>query len=438
MLSMPIASLETYVHSMIDINPLLEADYTESYLEFEELPEDDADKSPQPEEASERTYERYDMSFDGRKAFDFDRLNNDCSETETLQSHLRVQLREFSYSKSQYEAVLTLIDEIDKDGYFAGNLYALCSERHIDKEEAERLLADIQTLSPRGVGARNLAECLMLQLSDGDPYKEIIGKIFGQGMEDFAQNRSTRLQKEFGLSHQDLIAIKETIRVLDPRPGSAFSQQNHTTYVIPDIAIAQRGNGFAVEVTGEISQTTVLNKEYMDMLENKKGPAEALEWLASKSEEAQSVLRNISQRKQTLYRFGLFLIESQYEFFRFGEARVKPLTMQQAADVLGIHVSTISRTVQDKHVLTPWGTYPLKFFFCSSIGCVKSERKSAMSSLAIKSRIKDIVAAENKQKPLSDAALTALLNDEGIDIKRRTVAKYREALGIGTQSQRRW
>ena len=133
----------------------------------------------------------------------------------------------------------------------------------------------------------------------------------------------------------------------------------------------------------------------------------------------------------------MYLVEAQYDFFVGGDARMRPLTMQQAADALGVHVSTVSRTVQDKHILTPWGVFPLKHFFSSSVSCSAEERRRALSSLAIKDRIKDLVAQEDRRKPLSDATITAILNGEGVDIKRRTVAKYREALGIGRQSQRR-
>ena len=160
---------------------------------------------------------------------------------------------------------------------------------------------------------------------------------------------------------------------------------------------------------------------------------EAREWLHEKRAEADAALANIDQRRQTLHRFGVYLAEVQYDFFMGGEARMRPLTMQQAADALGVHVSTISRTVQDKYALTPWGVFPLKHFFSSSVACTAEERRHALSSLAIK----DLVAQEDRRTPLSDATITAILNGEGVDIKRRTVAKYREALGIGRQSQRR-
>ena len=254
---------------------------------------------------------------------------------------------------------------------------------------------------------------------------------------DLAENRTTKLTRTYHLTVDDLSAIRECICALDPRPGSSFSQRKSTVYVVPDLTIVRDGAGFAVRVTGELSETVVINRTYDRMAEQGRMDAEAREWLEQKRAEADAVLANIDQRRQTLHRFGVYLAEVQYDFFTGGEARMRPLTMQQAADALGVHVSTISRTVQDKHVLTPWGVYPLKHFFSSSVACSAEERRHALSSLAIKDRIKDLVAGEDRRKPLSDATITTILNGEGVDIKRRTVAKYREALGIGRQSQRR-
>lgn len=207
-------------------------------------------------------------------------------------------------------------------------------------------------------------------------------------------------------------------------------------YIIPDLVVERRGQGFAVRVVGEFAERLVRHSEYEQLVADS-GDAEAQRWLESKRTEANQALASVSQRKRTLFRFGSFLLEAQYDFFCRGEAALRPLTMQQVADSLGVHVSTVSRIVQDKFILTPWGTYPLKFFFDTALSCVNGLSAASMSSRAIKERIKELVAAENVRTPLSDAALTAALNSEGIDIKRRTVAKYREALGIPRQSQRR-
>lgn len=172
---------------------------------------------------------------------------------------------------------------------------------------------------------------------------------------------------------------------------------------------------------------------------------EAAAYLSEKREEADSFLRNLEQRRQTLQRFGVFLVERQFKFFLTGGSALSPLTMQQAADALDIHVSTVSRAVQGKYIQTPWGTFPLKMFFTramprvsSGMGLGAQATTGAVSSFEIKQMIKDLIAAEDKSHPLSDAKICAALNEKGIEIKRRTVAKYRESLGIEAQSRRRW
>lgn len=437
-LSLPITRLDAYVRDLVERNPLLDFDYDHASLSFEEIPEEDDDRaSGSADEDAESAYARpASIAWDAH-GFDLARLRDECSETETLQSHLRMQLTGACASERDRLVLDALIENIDDDGYFSGSMPAVCAEAGCSTDDGQRLLALVQTLTPRGVGARDLAECLMLQLDDDVPYAPVIRAMLQNSLEDLAENRTTKLTRAYHVSVDDLSAIRDIICTLDPRPGSSFSQRKGTVYVVPDVTIMPDGTGFSVRVTGQLSETLVLNGTYDRMAAQGRMDGEAREWLGQKRAEADAALANIDQRRQTLHRFGVYLAEAQYDFFIGGDARMRPLTMQQAADALGVHVSTISRTVQDKHVLTPWGVYPLKHFFSSSVACSAEERRHALSSLAIKDRIKDLVAQEDRRKPLSDATITTILNGEGVDIKRRTVAKYREALGIGRQSQRR-
>lgn len=437
-LSLPVARLDAYVRDLVERNPLLDFDYDHGSLSFEELPDEDGDASADAETAAEGfdTRPPSAIAWDAR-GFDLARLRDECSQTETLHSHVRMQLTGARVGEEDRALLDALIENIDDDGYFSGSMHALCAEAGRSIEDGQRLLELVQQLSPRGVGARDLAECLALQIDDGLPYADVIRDMLRTGLDDLAENRTTKLMRAYHLTIDDLAAIREVICTLDPRPGSSFSQRKGTVYVIPDITIRRDGTAFSVQVTGELSETLVLNGAYDRMAQRGGMDDEAREWLHEKRAEADAALANIDQRRQTLHRFGVFLDEVQYDFFMGGEARMRPLTMQQAADALGVHVSTISRTVQDKYALTPWGVFPLKHFFSSSVACSAEERRHALSSLAIKDRIKDLVAQEDRRTPLSDATITAILNGEGVDIKRRTVAKYREALGIGRQSQRR-
>lgn len=436
-LALPVTRLDAYVRDLAERNPLLDFDYDHASLSFEEIPDEDERASDNDGDDVESAYARpSSIAWDAR-GFDLARLRDECSETETLQSHLRMQLTGACIGERDRLVLDILIENIDDDGYFSGSMPAVCAETGCSAEDGQRMLSLVQTLTPRGVGARDLAECLMLQLDDDAPYASVIRAMLQNSLEDLAENRTTKLTRAYHVSVDDLSAIRDVICTLDPRPGSSFSQRKETVYVVPDVTIMPDGTGFSVRVTGELSETLVLNGAYDRMAEQGLMDGEARAWLGQKRAEADAALANIDQRRQTLHRFGVYLAEVQYDFFVGGDARMRPLTMQQAADALGVHVSTISRTVQDKHVLTPWGVYPLKHFFSSSVACSAEERRHALSSLAIKDRIKDLVAQEDRRKPLSDATITTILNGEGVDIKRRTVAKYREALGIGRQSQRR-
>lgn len=438
-LALPSARLDTYVASLVEQNPLLEYDYSQAALRFEEFPDENETSDEDGSDASEVQVagQRLPASLGEHRAFDLERLRDERSETESLHAHLRLQVPAAEFCGSRGKLLDSIIESIDDDGYFTGSLSMLCAEAGCEPDEGEELLQFVQRLSPRGVGARDLSECLMLQLNEDTCYAEKIRAILETGLSDLAENRTTRLLRAYRLTLDDLAAIRETICTLDPRPGASFSQRKDTAYVIPDIVIRRRDSGFAVSVTGELAETVVLNETYCALAADISLDHDTVRWIETKRSEADAVLASISQRKQTLHRFGTYLVEAQYDFFRGGESRIRPLTMQQAADALGVHVSTISRTVQDKYALTPWGVFPLKHFFSTAVACASEERRSALSSLAVKSRIQDLVAHEDLRTPLSDASITAILNGEGIDIKRRTVAKYREALGIGKQSQRR-
>ena len=431
-LSLPVTELTAYICSVVERNPLLDLDSDGFTVGFEDLPLDPREKDEWSASAWDARLPR--RSVRQSDGFDLERLRDDCSQTETLACHLHMQLDGMAATEVDRVLVDAIIDCLDEDGYFDGSLPALCDEADLTLEEGERALRFVQTLLPRGVGARDLQECLLLQVDNGMPDAHIIRRIISDSLEDLAGNRTTKLMRTYRLSLDELARVRKAIVNLNPRPGAAFSQRKDTVYVIPDLIVERRGPSFSVRVTGEIAEKLIRRDEY-EHLVAERGDDEARAWLAQKRAEADMALSNVTQRKRTLFRFGMYLVDVQYGFFCDGRAAMRPLTMQQAADELDVHVSTISRIVQDKHILTPWGVYPLKQFFSTGLPCTGGG--GGLSSVVIKERIRALIDAEDARTPLSDAAVTEQLNQEGIDIKRRTVAKYREALGIPCQSQRR-
>lgn len=432
-LALPITELSAYVQALVERNPLLDFDSDGFTVALDDVLQDDSERDEWV--SSDGDFRPRLRMRQQEGGFDMGRVRDECSQTETLACHLRTQLDGAAASDVPRPLIHAIIDCLNDDGYFDGSLPALCAELGCDGEVGERALAYVQGLTPRGVGARTLGECLLLQLDDGMPGAAVARLMIKESLEDLADNRTTKLMRTYHVNLDELAQIRGLIAGLDPRPGSSFSQRKDTVYVIPDLVVERRGSSFAVRVAGELAERLVRHDEYEAWVQAS-GDADARAWLAEKRAEADTTLANVAQRKHTLFRFGMYLLEVQYGFFRHGQAAMRPLTMQQVADGLGLHVSTVSRIVADKHILTPWGTYPLKHFFSTALPATGAGG-SALSSLAIKERIKELVTGEDARRPLSDATITEMLNAEGVDIKRRTVAKYREALGIPRQSQRR-
>ncbi len=437
-LELPVDSLDEYLNAMVEQNPFLALDYCDK--SFEEAAASCEQLSDEVEDGyfgeTQRLETRTPKSRDS--GFDFARAVDERVEYETLSMHLRLQRDRFCYDESMKLISNAVIEALDDDGYFCGDVGKICSIQNCSRASVEKALRDIQTLSPHGVGAHNVKECLGIQIAlSGHRCREVFLKALDQGLFEIAVGRGGLREKDCGLSKDEIDAFRDLVKTLDPRPGSQFSHAYKTDYLIPDLIIKSRHHDFVVEVSGQSRFSLHIDDEYASMLEDRNVDSASHAWLSNRYAEAQSILKNLDKRSVTLYRFGLFLVDAQYEFFRFGNSRLRPLSMKEAADALGVHESTISRTVRNKHVLTPWGIVPLKHFFSGALMCETGAKQGALSSWAVKERIRLMVAQEDEAKPLSDGQIMEALNAEGVTIKRRTVAKYRESIGIANQARRR-
>lgn len=372
--------------------------------------------------------------------WDFSRIEDDCCETETLQEYLHLQASDLHLDPERSRIMDAVIESISEDGYFDADIASVAFELGVDEPQVSEALACVQRMQPAGVGARNLAECLLLQVEDG-PYASATRRMISGHLEDLAHNRLSRLSRSLGVSTDEVAAIKRTIMAMNPRPGASFYQRATARYVVPDIIVKRENGEFSIEVVGAGQPCLTLSDEYVDLLADDTLMKEARDYLTQKRTEAENVLRNLDQRRRTLQLFSVFLMDYQRQYFVSEGRHLAPMTMQQAADALGVHVSTISRAVQDKYIQTPWGTFPLKDFFTRALpqgGDGASGAEEDISSFEIKRMIKELIAEEAADHPLSDAKITEVLNGRGIAIKRRTVAKYRSAMGIAGQSERRW
>ncbi|WP_342042441.1 RNA polymerase factor sigma-54 [Bacillus sp. OTU2372] len=351
----------------------------------------------------------------------------------SLEEHLISQLKITHLTTEQMKVIRHLIKNLDENGYFVGDLTEISLKLQVDHEIVEDSLAIIQTLEPAGIGARDLQECLLMQSYYKNPNNDLAQTILSKYFILFAEKKWKPIAKELGISMKDLQDVFDEIQQLNPKPG-ALLRNEPTTYIIPDAIIEQTNEGLTVRMVDESLPRISFNQPYYQKFHNQN--QQVSRFLQDKVQDYQWILKSIEQRKETLTRVVGKIVEKQPAFFQKGSQYLVPMTMKEIASELDIHESTVSRAVREKYVQTPIGTYPLKTFFTSTIQTLTDEEST--SSTQVKNEIHSLVAQENKQKPLSDQDMVEQLKlQKGILVSRRTVAKYREQLGIPSSSKRK-
>lgn len=370
----------------------------------------------------------------------------------SLQDHLREQLRGMRLSPTDAAAVEVLIDSLNEDGYLDGTLEEIAQRLAPGLEEADPdawddLLSQLrcglkwlQSLEPTGVGAADLSDCLILQLRT-QPRSEaqvIAILICKQHLELLARRDVKKLMAATGADEELLRQAQALIVALEPKPGRPFTRAE-ANIITPDVIVQKSGRGWKVVLNPDVMPKLRINDLYAQALKQHRGARGSGgdgsgQALASRLQEARWFVKNIQQRFDTILRVSSAIVERQKNFFTHGEIAMKPLVLREIADELGLHESTISRVTTAKYMATPFGTFELKYFFGSSLN---TEAGGNASSTAVRALIKQLVAAEDASKPLSDNQLSQMLEEQGIQVARRTVAKYREALRIAPANLRR-
>ncbi len=368
----------------------------------------------------------------------------------TLQEHLRQQLLGTRLSDEDMAAVDMLIESLNEDGYLADTLEEIAASLLPDEPDEDtrdelmsRLrcaLGWLQSLEPVGVGARNLSECLLLQLRGlpGEPAREVAMAICREHLELLARRDFKKLMAATGADEALLKDAQSLIVSLEPKPGRAFTRAE-ANIIIPDVIVQKSGRGWKVVLNPDVMPKLRINDYYAQALRSSRGArgstaSEGHANLNARLQEARWFVKNIMQRFDTILRVSQAIVDRQKNFFTHGEIAMKPLVLREIADELGLHESTISRVTTAKYMNTPFGTFELKYFFGSSLN---TEAGGNASSTAVRALIKQLVAAEDPKKPLSDSALSSMLEEQGIQVARRTVAKYREALKIAPANLRK-
>jgi RNA polymerase sigma-54 factor len=355
---------------------------------------------------------------------------------QTLAESLEWQLLLVAHDEEDKTLGKVIIGNLDENGYLTDTPENIARFQGISLERAEKMLSIIQGFEPVGVGARDLRECLLLQLENriGELAQKAY-RVVHDHFEDMEKKRYPVITRNLDCSNEQLKEILEYIATLEPKPGRSFESEG-TKYITPDVSVRFIDGDYVVVLNDEPVPRLRISSYYRRLMKDKSvlNGKETKKFLENKIQSALWLIKNIEQRRKTIFRVTEAIFRIQRDFLDTGISALKPLTLKQVADIIGMHESTVSRVTTHKYVQTPRGLFELKFFFTSGL---ESSDGMDVSSLSVKEKIKDMVSNESNQKPLSDQKIMQMLNEQGLSIARRTIAKYREELRIPTASQRR-
>jgi RNA polymerase sigma-54 factor len=402
-----------------------EADFERLLEMSSEWPEDNISAGSRP--SSNRVDEAGDRQHDV--------MSNMVTRPQSLHDYLLEQFSFFNCEQRLREFGEYLIQNLDHNGRLQSSLPEIAQVYGgvITMEEAQETLSLIQRLDPLGVGARNVQECLLLQLTAETPYRDVLANLISAHLEDLAENRLPVIQRKTGYSLETIKIAREELRNLNPYPGQGF-EVRPVQKVTPDLSVERDENdNYVIKLEDEYTPQLRISKRYVELLRSNPD-AQTKEYIKRKIDSAKWLIESIEQRHNTLKRVANAIVNHQTEFLNHGPEAIVPLKMQQVADDVGVHVTTVSRAVDDKWIQTPRGLFPLKRFFGG--GTTTAEGEEVAWDI-IRLKLKEIVANEDKAHPLSDDALVEKLAAAGYQLARRTVTKYRKAMSIPSSRQRR-
>ncbi len=466
-LQLAIMALQERIQQELQENPVLEQ--AESNDETQPAEEGDSLQQTAPDESGDPGSEELVIDENSSNELDFDRLEalsrdwedhfneehrpsrngmdeegdrkhdamqNMASRPQSLQDYLNDQLTFLDVSPEELRLLRFLITHVDHRGWLSVPLEELARsyDQPVTGEAVAEALGRIKKLDPPGIGARDLGECLLMQLTPETPNRDVLRVLILNHLEDIEHNRLPAIQRRNGFG---LTLIKEAIaglRHLNPHPGAAFTAEN-IPYVVPDIVVERTEDGnYSVRLLDDWVPNIYISRRYLELYRDKGADPKAKEYLKRKITAAQWLIESIEQRRRTLEKVTRAIIKHQRAFLDKGPEYIEPLKMQQIADQVGVHVTTVSRAVDDKWVQTPRGIFPLKRFFGGGTHTASGE---AVSYESIKQKLLELIDKEDKSHPLSDEDLVAKLNEAGYPVARRTVTKYRKMLNIPSSRQRK-
>lgn len=353
---------------------------------------------------------------------------------EELSEYLLHQLLTVELTDLEYDVIQYMVYSLDSKGYIEEELSDIARRFDTTIAFVEKQLKLLQSLDPAGVCARNLGECLLLQLNREHEKDSIACTIVSEYLEFLGKNQLHVIAKKMKLPLEDIIKACEHIKELNPKPGSGFDTRGYLKYITPDVTVVRLSNYYEILLNEYTYPKIGINHFYKQVLE-KETSKETQSYIVDKIRQAEWIQNCIGQRNSTLMRVSKTIVDYQNAFFEFGTGHLKPLRLQDVARMLEIHESTVSRAIRDKYLQCSWGIFPMKYFFSKSISAERSGVK--ITTEQVKNTLIAVIEEEDKKKPLSDRSITERLVERGVKISRRTVAKYREELGIKDASGRK-
>lgn len=433
--------LQQYVQNELQENP---------FLEFQEEETGDGGETGASSEFGDRIQNSEQLDIDwkeyfgnrsdlgivqpSREEYPEYSYENFLTQGPSLQEHLQLQL-ELALSGKDLEIGQFLLGCLDDNGYLSLPLAEAAERIGCTLADAERVLGVIQSFDPVGVGARDLKECLLLQLKQTEQPDNYAEQIIQNHLEDLAQGRLNRIAGKLGISVQKAQETANLIRSLNPKPGEQFARLNEVRYVLPDVVVEKINGEFVVLVNDSIIPRIGINNTYRSLLNGQNiSDAEARKYLEAKLNAASWLVRSIEQRRLTLYKVACCIVDLQREFLLHGVKYLKPLNLKQVAELIGVHESTVSRATSNKYIQTPQGVFEFKYLFSSG---VSDDQGVSFSSQTVKKLIKEMIESEDSHAPLSDQKLADELQRLGVPVSRRTVAKYRSECGLPAAALRK-
>jgi RNA polymerase sigma-54 factor len=436
LLQAPVLELRSLIQQEMEANPVLEESPPEEQNQNEEDAwEEEIEELQRHDEDWRDFFSQNQRSGNSKEAeerrqFLFDSL----VEQETLSDHLLGQLMLATHNEEELRAGEEIIGNIDENGYFAARIEEVAAAARVPIELAHKVLLLIQTFHPFGVGGRDFREALLIQLRLRGREDDLEYRLVSESLNELGRRRFSELARQHKVTPDRIQEAANYIATLQPRPGSAFTPDQPQNVVQPEGAIFKQGDDWVVQLNDEPLPRLRISDTYKDLLGQQGKDTNLRDYLRDRIRAGKFLIKCLHQRQETISNILNEIVKRQRDFFELGTSHLKPLTMNQVAQVVGVHETTVSRAISNKYVQTPWGVFPIKFFFTSGYQTADGE---TLANTSIKEAIQELVTREDPHKPYSDSEIAQILSERGIDLARRTVAKYRAELNILPSNLRR-